>query len=194
MPRVSYKKRREFATDILEHAFFGAFYTAVAARKNEEGLTRAQLASRMGREKTGVSKLLAGPRNWQLSTIADLMAALGLRLEFSLIDTHFPSRRFNATGAIYNAPATTPFNQYPTISANNLLIDTNVSASAQGHKIDYQKSMFDFVVPVSSQSSYAVEIASSTGQTKAIAADQTPPPRPVLLPPSGTPTILGGVS
>jgi hypothetical protein len=104
MPRASYKARREFAADLLEHAFFGAFYTAIDARKKEEALTRNQLGSRMGREKTGVSKLLSGPRNWQLSTIADLSEALGLRLEFSLVDRHHPSRIFTASGVQFNMP------------------------------------------------------------------------------------------
>lgn len=101
MPRTSYKARREFAAELLEHAFFGAFYTAIATRKREESLTRKQLASRMGREKTGVSKLLSGPRNWQLSTIADLAEALGLRVEFSLVDRHLPIRHFTAVGVQY---------------------------------------------------------------------------------------------
>jgi hypothetical protein len=103
MPRVSYKKRRAFAADLLEHAFFGAFYTAIVARKNEDGLTRAQLGSRMGREKTGISKLLSGPRNWQLSTISDLSEALNLKLEFRLIDRLNPFREFTSTGVQYPA-------------------------------------------------------------------------------------------
>src|ERR1700723_1536314 len=102
MPRVSYKARRTFAADLLEHAFFGAFYVAIGVRKDEEKLTRSKLGSRMGREKTGISKLLSGPRNWQLGTISDLTEALNLRLEFSLVDRSFPMRRFTATGIQYD--------------------------------------------------------------------------------------------
>lgn len=120
MPRVSYKHRREFAADLLEHAFFGAFYIAISARKNEEALTRAKLGSRMGREKTGVSKLLSGPRNWQLSTISDLTEALDLRLEFSLVDRHYPMRRFTATGAQYDVLPSFTSDNLITINASNI--------------------------------------------------------------------------
>lgn len=120
MPRVSYKRRRAFATELLEHAFFGAFYTAISTRKNEDALTRAKLGSRMGREKTGISKLLSGPRNWQLSTIADLTEALDLRLEFSLVDRHYPIRRFTATGAQYDVLPSFASDNLITINTGNM--------------------------------------------------------------------------
>lgn len=85
MPRVSYKARREYAKEMLEYAFFGAFYLAIGARKKEELLTSAQLGSRMGREKTGISKLLSGPRNWQLSTIQTFPRLLDFGLNFRLL-------------------------------------------------------------------------------------------------------------
>jgi transcriptional regulator with XRE-family HTH domain len=99
-----YKYRRAFASEIIEAAFFGAFMVAIDARKNEEHLTQIELAKRTGKEKTGMSKLLAGPRNWKLSTISDLAEALDLRLEFVLIDRHNPIRRFTQTGVAFVAP------------------------------------------------------------------------------------------
>jgi hypothetical protein len=130
MPRVSYKKRREFVAELLQHAFFGAIYTAIGARKDEESLTRAKLGSRMGREKTGISKLLSGPRNWQLSTISDLSEALGLRLDFSLVDKHFPARRFTATGIQYDLASSLTFNAFHAINATNLLSTQTVASTA----------------------------------------------------------------
>jgi DNA-binding phage protein len=103
-----YEQRRVFASEIIEAAFFGAFMVAIDARKNEENLTQAELARRTGKEKTGVSKLLAGPRNWKLSTISDLAEALDLRLEFVLVDQHCPSRRFTQTGMAFVAPQNAP--------------------------------------------------------------------------------------
>jgi len=99
-----YKVRREFTTEILEASFFGAFMLAVDVRKKEEGLTQATLAQRTGREKTGMSKLLSGPRNWQISTIAALAEALDLRLEFVLVDERDPHRRFTPTGISHITP------------------------------------------------------------------------------------------
>jgi transcriptional regulator with XRE-family HTH domain len=100
----NYEERRAFASEIIEAAFFGAFMVAIDARKAEEKLTQATLAKRTGREKTGISKLLSGPRNWQLSTISDLAEALDLRLEFCFVDEHNPMRRFTQTGMQFIIP------------------------------------------------------------------------------------------
>lgn len=98
MRQVSSERRRKFAAELMESAFFGAFLLAIEARKSEQALTRSELGKRMGREKTGISKLLSGPRNWQVDTISDLAEALDVRLEFALVDRLNPLRRFTATG------------------------------------------------------------------------------------------------
>jgi len=100
----SSEANRIFAAQVLEASFFGAFITAIDARKNETKLTQAELAERTGREKTGMSKLLAGPRNWKISTMSDLAVALDLTLEFALRDRLNPMRKFTATGIEYDAP------------------------------------------------------------------------------------------
>jgi len=123
-----YKFRRSFASEIIEAAFFGAFAVAIDARKNEESLTQAELAKRTGREKTGISKLLAGPRNWKLSTISDLAEALDLRLEFVLVDQHFPTRRFTQTGVAYALPQNTPVD-----SGSKLLVNPINNPMPQGN-------------------------------------------------------------
>jgi transcriptional regulator with XRE-family HTH domain len=99
---------------VLEAAFFGAFKLAIDARKKEEGLTQAELAKRIGREKTGVSKLLSGPRNWTIGTISDLVEALGLKLEFALVDKANPVRRFTATGVDFSTEASAGAELMPT--------------------------------------------------------------------------------
>jgi transcriptional regulator with XRE-family HTH domain len=104
MRRASYKHRLQFAAEMMETAFFGAFYAAILARKEEQSLTRAALGKRMGREKTGISKLLSGPRNWQIDTISDLAEALDLRLEIALVDRVNPLRKFTPTGVVFNIP------------------------------------------------------------------------------------------
>jgi hypothetical protein len=116
MRRASFKNRRKYAADMLTHAVFGAFYTAIALRKQEHALTRAQLGSRMGREKTGISKLLAAPRNWQLSTISDLAEALDLRVQITLFDRLNPLRTFTSTGVTFSVP----YESFPSVSTVNL--------------------------------------------------------------------------
>lgn len=105
MRQVSSERRRKFAAELMESAFFGAFLLAIDARKSEQALTRSELGKRMGREKTGISKLLSGPRNWQIDTISDLAEALDVRLEFALVDRLNSFRRFTATGTEFRTPA-----------------------------------------------------------------------------------------
>lgn len=112
MPQLSYKDRRQYTAELLEAAFFGAFLTAIGVRKEEQSLTRAELCKRMGREKTGLSKLLSGPRNWQLRTIADLSEALDLRLEFALVDRLHPGRLFTQTGIEYKNVMSSTYGQH----------------------------------------------------------------------------------
>ncbi|SRR6266849_9266194 len=100
----SYDDRRTFAAQLLEASFFGAFIMAIDARKNEQGLTQGELAQRAGREKTGISKLLSGPRNWTIRTISDLAEALDLAVEFVLVDRLNSFRQFTPTGIEYNVP------------------------------------------------------------------------------------------
>lgn len=221
MPRVSYKKRREFAAEILEHAFFGAFYTAIAARKKEEGLTGAQLGSRMGREKTGISKLLSGPRNWQLSTISDLSEALDLRVDFALVDRHVPTRCFTASGVSYHAPLQLSFNNLPSVNANSYAIAAQQTplnyTGAQGQvsfdlsspilEVNNSSAMWTTMrrtVTSAAATGWGVISAGSMGigpeitSTGWVTSATAPRPRPApALPPPGTapiPTILGSVA
>lgn len=95
---------RSFEIENLKADFFGMFLVAIQARKNEQGLTQDELAHRLGKEKTGTSKLLSGPRNWQISTIAEMALALDVEIELALVDKTNPARKFTPTGEIC-APA-----------------------------------------------------------------------------------------
>ena len=182
MPRVSYKARREFAKEMLEYAFFGAFHLAIKIRKKEESLTAAQLGSRMGREKTGISKLLSGPRNWQLSTISDLSEALGVRLEFSFVDKHFPSRRFTATGVVYDTAMVGTLNAaLPPINASNA-IEQNVRAPI----LQYNAVPFGALTGLSMGISKDDSVSMKQRQLPFYA------PPPVIPLSSPAPTIIGG--
>ena len=56
----------------------------LAGALENSGVTRAELARRMGRTPGFVSQLLGGGRNLTLRTIADIAAALSLRPSFEL--------------------------------------------------------------------------------------------------------------
>jgi transcriptional regulator with XRE-family HTH domain len=55
----------------------------LCAAIEHSGLTRTQIAKRLGRTKGFVSQLLAGGRNLTLRTLADIADAIGVSLTFS---------------------------------------------------------------------------------------------------------------
>ncbi|HVY20459.1 MAG TPA: helix-turn-helix transcriptional regulator [Bauldia sp.] len=88
----------EYQRELLRTAFYGAFLTAVEARRDEDGLTQAALARLTGKDKTAVSKLLSEPKNWTLRTVSDLCVALDVSLLFCLLDNASETRVFSGTG------------------------------------------------------------------------------------------------
>lgn len=89
---------RGFNYEILAPAIYAAFVLAMEARRDEDQLTQAELARRMGKDKTRVSKLLSEYRNWTVRTISDLCTALDVTFEFGLVDNCYPLRLFTGTG------------------------------------------------------------------------------------------------
>ena len=57
---------------------------AVSAAMQEEGITKAQLAKRMGRSKGFITQLLSGGRNLTLRTLAGLADALEARVTITV--------------------------------------------------------------------------------------------------------------
>ena len=53
---------------------------------DEENVSRAELARKLGRSRPFITQVLAGTRNMTLHTLADLAWALGRRVTFSLCD------------------------------------------------------------------------------------------------------------
>ncbi|MGI4763830.1 MAG: helix-turn-helix domain-containing protein [Janthinobacterium lividum] len=93
---------REFASEMLQTEVFGAFYSLREFRKNNVGLTNAELGRLCGWSRSQVSKLLSGPQNWTLETIAQLASGLGADFRFVLVDRTERARNFNAGGLAYD--------------------------------------------------------------------------------------------
>ena len=60
---------------------------ALAAKREELGLSQTQVAARMGTSQSSVARLEAGEADARLSTLERFAAALGVRLQWSLDTT-----------------------------------------------------------------------------------------------------------
>lgn len=66
------------------------------AKAAKAGMTKRDLAAKLGREPAQVTRWLAGPGNWTLDTVSDLLLALGAELDVSVADADC---RANVRGA-----------------------------------------------------------------------------------------------
>ena len=64
-------------TNLLHEAVLELFIKA----ESEKGLTRAELARRIGRKPEQVTRWLGSPGNWTLETLSDLLTAMGHELD-----------------------------------------------------------------------------------------------------------------
>jgi hypothetical protein len=172
---MSHEQRLKFASKVLEARFFGAYITAIEVRKDERQLTQAVLAARTRREKTGISKLLSGPRNWKLSTISDLTEALELNFEFALVDRLTPTRRFTATGVRYDIAPSFAFNNLTNINAANLLTGQISGASLT---LPPQSTAFGYLDYYNKQWPREPLSLSFKGESNIVAYANTPLPAP----------------
>ena len=63
----------------------------VARLMNESGVTRSELAKRIGKTRSYVTQLLSGSRNMTLRTLADIAFALGAEVKMEAVPIEKPS-------------------------------------------------------------------------------------------------------
>lgn len=85
---------------------------AVTWHMREHGLTRADLAARMGVSPGRVSQILGGGENLTLRTLAALAAALDARFDVDLASLKVPDA-YTSQGEAGAAPAGQPHNSHP---------------------------------------------------------------------------------
>lgn len=58
---------------------------AIEEEAARSGLQRKTLAERIGKSPASLSRILAGPGNWELDTLSDLLFAVGAELDFHVV-------------------------------------------------------------------------------------------------------------
>ncbi len=76
-----YTQDPQFARLLAQEELILEVTEALCGLLEKEGVSRAQLARRLGKSKGFVSQLLGGGRNLTLRTLADVLGALGYKLK-----------------------------------------------------------------------------------------------------------------
>src|SRR5260370_7420832 len=88
---------------------------ALARALRASGLTKSELAARLGRTKGFVSQVMGGGRNLTLRTLADMAAAIGCRVRVNLIQesSRGPGPNAHPPPSPPPPPPPTPPSSYP---------------------------------------------------------------------------------
>jgi DNA-binding phage protein len=92
------------------NAVYEEVVKALERAAEEKGISRADIAKTLGYSKSNISQLLAGPGNWTLDTVSNLLFAIDAEMRCSVVFfSDCPkANRFHSAGEIHKMDAHTP--------------------------------------------------------------------------------------
>ncbi len=73
------------ASERAKDVAYNTVIAAIEAAARDTGITRKEIAEKIGRKPAAVSAWLSGPSNWTIETISHLLHAIGAEVEYNIV-------------------------------------------------------------------------------------------------------------